>query len=34
MENLRAALLDILELNCAYATSVAEGDYEVINVQL
>ena len=28
MENLRAALVDILELNYAYAVSAAEGDYE------
>ena len=34
MENLRAALVDILELNCSYAISAAEGEYEVVNVQL
>ena len=34
LENLRAALADILELNSAYAISAAEGDYEVVNVQL
>ncbi len=34
LENLRAALADILELNSAYAISAAEGEYEVVNVQL
>lgn len=34
MENLRAALVDILDLNCAYAINAAEGDYEVGSVQL
>ena len=34
LENLRAALLDILELNCAYAIGAAEGEYEVVNVHL
>ena len=34
LENLRAALVDILELNCAYAISAVEGEYEVVNVQL
>ena len=34
MENLRAALVDILELNCSYAIGAAEGEYEVVNVQL
>ena len=34
LENLRAALVDILELNCEYAISAAEGDYEVVSVKL
>ena len=34
LENLRAALLDILELNSAYAIGAAEGEYEVVNVHL
>ena len=34
MEHLRAALVDILELNCTYAIKASEGDYEVVNMQL
>ncbi len=34
LENLREALVDILDLNCVYAIETAEGDYEVVSVHL